>query len=261
MFHGLFKWLEEDLGKASPDGLSWSQAMHGSLNLWNAVEGTHVLTIMFFAGTIWIIDLRMLGLAFRKVPFSTLNNRVLPITVAAFAFMIVTGVITFFGRTPVAYYHDVWFRGKMLFLLLASINIFWFHYKVQKDEAVWDAYEKPPLKVKLSGGISLTMWMLVIIFGRFIAYDWYHCDKLQPNTFLYAIQECKSALSYLNEAPPEEQAPAPDATPGATPPADGSAPPADAGATPPAAPAAEPAPATPPPPTGAPAKPAPGKGG
>jgi hypothetical protein len=242
LLHDLFKWLEEDLGKSSPDGLSWSQALHGSLNLWNVVEGTHVLAIMFFAGTIWIIDLRMLGLAFKKMSFSTLNNRILPITVAAFAFMLATGALAFFGRTPVAYYHDVWFRGKMLFLLLASINIFVFHYRIQKDEALWDSLENPPLKVRISGGISLTLWMLVIIFGRFIAYDWYHCDKVKPGTFVYAIQECKSALSYLNEAPPVET-PTPEAAP------------ATDSAAPPASPAAPSEPAS------APVTPAPGKGG
>ena len=33
-------------------------------------------------------------------------------------------------------------------------------------------------------------WVLVIIFGRFIAYDWYKCDKLEPSSILYAFAEC-----------------------------------------------------------------------
>jgi hypothetical protein len=211
------------------------------------------MTLMFFAGTIWIIDLRMMGLAFKNMPFSRLNDRVLPLTVVAFAVMIATGLFTFFGRTPVAYYHDIWFRLKMIFLLVASLNIFWFHYKVQKSQAEWDAMESPPFKVKLSGAISMASWLLVLVFGRFIAYDWYHCEKVEKGSLIYALQECKSALSYLEaapvEAPPADAAPA-DAAPADAAPAD-AAPPADA--TTPAEPAA-PEPATP-------AKPAPGKGG
>jgi hypothetical protein len=240
--------MAEDLGKNGPDGLSWSAAMHGSLNLWNLIEGTHVLTIMFFAGTIWIIDLRMMGLAFRNTSFSKLNDKVLPITIFSFAAMIFTGVLVFFGRDPLLYYHNIWFRGKMLFLLLAAINIFWFHYRVQKDQETWDSMATPPIKVRISGAISMTSWLLIIILGRFIAYDWFYCDKMKPGTLVYALEECDSALSYLKEAPPEEEAPPPDDPA----PADSGAAPADT------APAdgATPAPATP-----APAQPVPGNGG
>ena len=192
MFHDFFSWLQYDLGKGAEEGaLSWSQALNNSQNLWNLFEGTHVLTLMFFAGTIWIIDLRMMGFAFRNVPFSRLNDKVLPITMMAFGMMVFTGLVTFFGRQPATfYYHDVWFRLKMIFLVIASINIFWFHFKVQTSQAEWDAMPTPPMKVRLSGVISMACWILVIIFGRFIAYDWYKCDKLQPSSILYAFAEC-----------------------------------------------------------------------
>jgi hypothetical protein len=243
LFHEFFRWLQEDLGQ-NTYGMSWSAQLHGSLNLWNLTEGTHVLTLMFFAGTIWIIDLRMLGLAFRNVPFSRLNDKVLPLTVAAFAVMVGTGVIAFFGRDPMMYYHDIWFRFKMLFLLCASINIFWFHYKVQKTQAEWDNDPSPPFKVKLSGAISMTMWFLIIIFGRFIAYDWYKCDKVEKGSLVYALEECKSALSYLDDV--EEDTPIEEDSTESEAPAEDAAP-------------AEEAPADPE--SSAPAQPAPGQGG
>jgi Family of unknown function (DUF6644) len=243
LFHEFFRWMAEDLGRNGPDGLSWSAAMHGSLNLWNLIEGTHVLTIMFFAGTIWIIDLRMMGIAFKTTPFSKLNDKVLPITIFSFAAMIITGVMVFFGRDPLLYYHNIWFRAKMLFLLLAAANIFWFHYRVQKDQETWDTLAKPPAQVRLSGAISMTSWLLIIILGRFIAYDWFYCDKMKPGTLVYALEECDSALSYLKDIPEEE------GTPEEPPPTDSATPPADA-------PAETPAPATP-----APAQPVPGNGG
>lgn len=216
MFHDFFAWMEEELGRSGPDGLSWSHQLHESLNIWNVTEGTHVLTLMFFAGTIWIIDLRMMGIAFRNVPFSKLNDRVLPITIAAFAMMIITGVIAAFGRDPLLYYHDIWFRLKMIFLLIATINIFWFHYMVQKNQAEWDNTPTPPTRVRVSGLISMMCWALIIIFGRFIAYDWYRCEKVPEGSFVYVFAECESALSYLkDEAASEEaipdEAPPPDA--------------------------------------------------
>jgi hypothetical protein len=233
LFHDFVEWLQHELGKSGPDSLSWSEAMHSSLNLWNLVEGTHVLTIMFFAGTIWIIDLKMMGLAFKTVPFSKLNDRVLPITMFAFAAMVITGAITFFGRDPLLYYHNIWFRAKMLFLLFAVINIFWFHYRVQTNQETWDAMDTMPAKVKLSGALSMTSWLLIIILGRLIAYDWFLCEKVEKGSAIYALQECNSALAYLNEIPEEEAAPEevpaddpapPDTPPDAAPPAEDVAP-------------------------------------
>ena len=222
MFHDFFLWMRDELGKAGPDTQSWSQQLAESLNLWNVAEGTHVLTLMFFAGTIWLIDLRMMGLAFRNVPFSTLNSKVLPITQGAFVVMVVTGVISFFGRDPLLYYHDIWFRLKMIFLVIASINIFWFHNYVQKGLAAWDNDASPPMAVKMSGALSMLCWLLIIVFGRFIAYDWYRCEKVEPGSFVYTFAECKQAMSFTEipfEDPPVDAAeePEPEAVPEAAP--------------------------------------------
>jgi hypothetical protein len=81
----------------------------------------------------------------------------------------------------------------------------------------------PPLKVKVSGAVSLLCWLLIIVFGRFIAYDWYRCEKVEPGSFVYVVAECQQALSYLDEGGEEvieEEAvdeTAPDAPPPDTP--------------------------------------------
>jgi hypothetical protein len=327
LFHDFVNWIQEDLGRfksVEDGGQSWSQQLHESLFMWNVIEGTHVLTIMFFAGTIWLIDLRMMGLAFTKLPFSKLNDRVLPITTVAFAAMVITGIVAFVGRDPLLYYHNIWFRLKMVFLVIAVINIFWFHHKVQNSQAEWDnppdpkpaalpwgkaglplalavasivaavaavvlhfqfdgtlvlmllactlalitslvwtlqvrMPSYPPFKVRLSGAISLTCWLLVIIFGRFIAYDWFNCEKAPPGGVAYFMEECDVKLKYLDDVvdDPANRGEAPaEETPADAAPADGAAPAEGAAPTEPATPA-EPAPVQP----AAPAQPTPGNGG
>ncbi len=195
------RWLQEDFG-ATADAESWSQQFRGSLNLWGITEGTHVLMLMLFAGTIWLIDLRMMGVAFRNTPFSKLNDRVLPYTAFAFAVMIITGIILFLAK-PMDYYHNIWFRVKIVFLLIAAVNIAWFHYKVQKTQPEWDDNPKPPAKVRLSGAISLTCWVLIIVFGRFIAYDWFNCGKPQPG-FVNWAAECAAYPTGIVTNEPDE---------------------------------------------------------
>ena len=313
MFHDFINWIREDLGRFTEDGQSWSHQLHESLFMWNIIEGTHVLTIMFFAGTIWMIDLRMMGIAFKNMPLSKLSDRVLPITIIALVAMFVTGAIAFIGRDPLMYYHNIWFRLKMVFLLAAMINILWFHYRVQKSDVAWDVIPPMsdplpvkktlwlaafiasafallvsflvsgdpwvlsfvrvllfivglvalfmiihkrtpglPMVVKLSGALSMLAWFLVIIFGRFIAYDWFYCEKetTTPGSLMYVLQECDSALAFredeggevIEEEVIEEEAPAEDAA------ADGETPAEEA---PPEEAPAEPA---------TPAQPAPGQG-
>src|SRR5262249_10143936 len=160
------QWLQDVPGATDGDPFtSWSQQFAGSLHLWALTEGTHVVALMLFAGTILLVDLRMLGLMFRETPYSALNDKVLPLTIAGFALVAVTGLLLFFSN-PVPYYHSVAFRIKFLFIIIAAANIFWFHTVIQKKQAEWDAMPSPPAPVKLAAAVSLTSWIVVIAFGR-----------------------------------------------------------------------------------------------
>jgi hypothetical protein len=222
LFHDLLQWLQDVPGATDGDpSTSWSQQFAGSLHLWALTEGTHVVSLMLFAGTILMVDLRMLGLAFGSVPYSTLNNRVLPLTVAGFALVTVTGLLLFLSN-PVHYYHSVFFRAKIIFLIVAAVNIFWFHTRVQKSQAEWDARPSLPAAVKLAAGVSIASWILVILFGRLTALSFFECENMPRGTFGYVFAECEPVMREVNEladqaaaeeAQPEGEAAAPDAAP------------------------------------------------
>jgi hypothetical protein len=200
VLHDLFNWLQTVPGATNGDpDTSWATQLAGTMYLWSLIEATHVITLMLFAGTILIVDLRMLGLAFRTTPCSTLNNKVLPLTIAGFVVLAITGGLLF-ASAPLKYYHSVWFRAKMIFLVVAAINIFWFHYRTQKSIARWDEQASPPAGVKLAAAISLSSWILVILFGRMIAFTWFDCDAVKPGTFAYGFAECGAASRESIEA-------------------------------------------------------------
>jgi hypothetical protein len=67
----------------------------------------------------------------------------------------------------------------MLLMLAAGINVFIFHSRVFPSVAKWDADAAPPKAARIAGGLSLGLWMAIIINGRFIAYNWFDCDR-QP---------------------------------------------------------------------------------
>jgi hypothetical protein len=182
-------WLATHVGKGPGEyDPSWSEGLASTLNVWGLLEGSHVLSLMLFAGTIFLVDLRLLGVGFKKTPISVISDRVLPLTVFGFALMLVTGGLLFYAK-PLLYYHNLWFRLKLIFLAIAVINIFIFHYKVQTDRDQWDTAVKPPSKARISAMVSILSWVIVITFGRFIAYDWYECGKPLPH-WANVAQEC-----------------------------------------------------------------------
>jgi len=185
-------WLEAELGKGQGDtALSWSQALEGSLNFWNLLEGTHLLTLMLFAGTIFVVDLRLLGVTFRKTPVSVVSEKVLPLTVVGFALMIATGLALFLAK-PVIYYHSIWFRAKLVFLAIAMLNIVIFHSRVQRNQHKWDTLALPPRAARISATLSLISWIAVIAMGRFIPYNWFDCGKPIPH-LVNVLENCKAS--------------------------------------------------------------------
>jgi hypothetical protein len=170
---------------------SWSELLASSLNFWGLVEGTHVLSLMLFAGTIFLVDFRLLGIGFKTTPVSVISDRILPLTIFGFALMVVTGVALFYAK-PLLYYHNIWFRLKLIFLVIAVVNIAIFHIKVQRDRHLWDNLLTPPRKARISAAVSIASWVLVIMLGRFIAYDWYDCGKALPH-WVNVAQECAAS--------------------------------------------------------------------
>lgn len=194
MFHDFLDWLQSVPGAVDGDPYtSWSQQFIGSLHLWSLTEGTHVMALMLFGGSILMVDLRMLGLIFRDTPYTTLHDKVLPLTVAGFILLLVTGALLFLSN-PVQYYHSVWFRAKVIFILLAGLNVLWFHRTVLRTLPAWDGSPSPPARVKTAAAVSIACWSLVFLFGRLMAFTWFECENLSPGSFGYVFAECAAEM-------------------------------------------------------------------
>lgn len=182
--HSFAQWL---------DTHAWSTALHESIWTYPLVESTHVLTLMLFVGMLAMVDLRLLGFAFKATPVSQLTSRLLPWSVAGFVIMVVTGFLLFYA-IPVRTTHSVWFRAKVVLLIAAGVNAWMFHKRVSRDRQRWDSQAKPPLGVRVTAACSLGIWSGVIIFGRMIAYNWFDCDRPQP-AFVTWAAGCATELA------------------------------------------------------------------
>lgn len=156
----------------------WSVALLESLYVWPFLESAHVLSLGLFVGTAIMNDLRLLGWTMTSVPVSDVTGRLLQWTRGAFAVMVTTGLLLFYA-SPVKYYHNVFFRLKVILLVVAGLNAFVFHRKIHRRVREWDLDPVLPREAKIAGAVSLAAWGAIVVCGRLIAYNWFDCD-LQP---------------------------------------------------------------------------------
>ena len=171
----LCEWLASTRG---------SIALHESLYMYPLVESVHVLTLCLFVGLAATLDLRLLGLTLRRVPMSEVAARLLPFMACGFAVMIATGSLLFYA-IPVRSFHNVFFRLKMIMLVLAGVNAWVFHGGVYRRVFDWDLDPIAPKSARIGGALSLLLWAMIIVSGRMIAYNWFDCDKPQPAIIMW----------------------------------------------------------------------------
>jgi hypothetical protein len=137
--------------------------------LYPAIETLHVLATILLVGTVAVVDLRLLGVIMRRERVSAVVRQILPLTWLGFVIMFVSGVLLFWANAT-EYYANPAFRFKLLLLLLAGLNPLFFHLTTYRGVAEWDDAPLTPIRARLTGLLSLTLWSGTIIAGRAIAY-------------------------------------------------------------------------------------------
>jgi hypothetical protein len=133
------------------------------------IETIHVLTLGVFLGFVILLDLRLLDLALRRTPVSTVFRQLNPWLFGSFGVMLVTGVSLFAGD-PVLFYGTIFFKLKMLMLLAAALNVVVFSLTSGRTMTQWDVLPATPRGARITGILSLVLWVAVVACGRGIAY-------------------------------------------------------------------------------------------
>jgi len=137
------------------------------------IESIHVIAIVTVVGVIAIVDVRLLGLAAHKRGVKKLLAELLPFTWGAFATAVVTGTLLFISNAP-AYAHNRSFQLKLIMMALAGINMALFNVYTRRTVHLWNELASPPVAAKIAGLSSLTLWIAVICFGRWIGFSLEH---------------------------------------------------------------------------------------
>jgi hypothetical protein len=144
-------------------------ALREGASLFPWVESIHVLAITLVVGTIAIVDLRLIGFSAHRKSADRLIRDMLPYTWVAFAVAVVTGTLMFISNAP-SYWANTEFRVKLCLIVLAGLNMAFFHLTSYRKIGHWDENSPPPGLVRAAGLTSLTLWVLAVFFGRWIGF-------------------------------------------------------------------------------------------
>ena len=173
---------------------TWSTGLHESRYAYDLIESVHVWTLCLFFGLAVLFDLRLLGWTMRSVPVSEVASRLLPWTVVGFISMVISGTLLFLA-IPLRSYQNIFFRTKMVMLLLAGLNVWIFHSGVYRRVATWDVARVPPRAARVAGALSLALWVCIVLSGRMIAYNWFDCDRQPQRPIVNFLTSCVPAQS------------------------------------------------------------------
>jgi len=122
----------------------------------------HVIGAIMVVGAIGILDLRVLGYG-RDLPTHRLSSALTPIAVAGLALMVISGVLLFVADARALAGSPI-FLTKLGLIALAGLNALAFRVGWRRLD------DHPPVSARLLAGLSLALWLAVVIAGRLIAY-------------------------------------------------------------------------------------------
>ncbi len=147
--------------------LSWAVA-GGYPWIWPACETLHFMGLAVLIGIVGVLDMRLLGIG-KGLPIAPLQ-RLVPTAVAGFVVNLMTGAL-FFTGDPAQYIHNPAFWYKMLFIVLAGVNVLMFYVTgLARRVDRMGSSEDAPAGAKVVAAISLFLWVGVMYWGRMLPF-------------------------------------------------------------------------------------------
>jgi uncharacterized membrane protein len=133
--------------------------------LWPAAETLHFVGLCLLFVTVLAVDLRILGMG-KALSFQALYQ-LLPLGMLGFVINLITGMM-FFLASPGQYINNPEFQRKVVFIVLAGINVLYF---MMVDDA-WKIGEgdNAPLRAKFAAVAAIFLWIGVLYYGHMLPF-------------------------------------------------------------------------------------------
>ena len=140
-------------------------AMRDSPIFFPIVATIHLMGLALIGGAVLVVDLRLLGLALQNQPVAGLASDAERWLFRGLVVMISTGILLFMCFAT-KYYYLTFFWVKMA--ALAAVIVF--TQSVHRRVVLAEDAHPTPVRSKLVALVSLSLWTLVAIGGRYIGF-------------------------------------------------------------------------------------------
>ena len=147
----------------------WYRTVRG---LAPVVQTIHILSVTAVMASMVFINLRVLGWAVPSQQLSEMVRRLTPWTWWALLTLFLSGS-TFVLALPNRYLHNPVLGIKMAMLIPAVLLAVVFYRLSRREDDYWDASPARRRSAKAIAGMSLLLWVAIVLAGRWIAYSAY----------------------------------------------------------------------------------------
>ena len=131
-----------------------------------AIQSVHIVGIALVMGSVLMIDLRILGLAWTDHTLQQTTRRFGPWLTGSLWLLLATGLLMVVGE-PVRELVTFSFWLKMALVAIGAVVAVAFQRTVRRHEQHWQGTPS----VKAMAVVTFLVWIGVIFLGRLIAYD------------------------------------------------------------------------------------------
>jgi hypothetical protein len=149
-----FAWVDMTPVSAYIKGTTW---------VFPLAETIHILALAVLLGSVFLIDVRLLGIAIRRWSPAQILEQVHSLMNWSVAIILVTGVLLFIAE-PRKLFDSAAFGPKMMFLAAAIVFQYTLYPRVRTLQA------HIPVWGRLLGLVSLMLWFGVAVCGRAIGF-------------------------------------------------------------------------------------------
>ncbi len=142
------------------------ETIRNSTWMFPVLEAFHLIALGFVAGSILLVDLRLIGVGLTHQPVALLERNVRPILIAGLIVMASSGIPLFMSEAIKCYYSFA-FWVKMTCLLLAIV----FAFTIRNNTIRNPMTGAQPSSTLYVGAVSLALWFGVAWGGRWIGFS------------------------------------------------------------------------------------------
>jgi len=134
------------------------------------VQSVHIVAIGVVLASVFMIDLRILGLAGRDQSLTETTGRFGPWLSGALCVLLATGVLMVIGE-PARELLAFSFWLKMFLVAVGTVTAAVFQISLRRNEIQWEQSVAKRRTTKWLALATLLIWVCIVILGRLIAYD------------------------------------------------------------------------------------------